>query len=204
GCNYHKSACGCQRGQKCPRLFSIRSSSACYSPTGILGLMGETIRASQLDRVRVAALRRGANACAASPERLPRTRGHLLAWLLASVLAALGTADAFSAARPKNAPPDRGKAVKATRQEHGSAPVAKAKQSAARQNRRDRAAPPVVIPLPIERPAVMDAAVSPPPDLTAAKQAIELVRRGQMKDATALAASIGDPAVAKLVEWALL
>ena len=114
----------------------------------------------------------------------------------------VGTADAFSAARPKHAPPDRGKAVEAKRQKHGSTPVAK--QGAAQQNIRDRAGRPVVIPLPIEKPAAKDAAVPLPPDLTAAKQAIEFVRRGKMQDATALAASIGDPAAAKLVEWALL
>jgi hypothetical protein len=43
-----------------------------------------------------------------------------------------------------------------------------------------------------------------PPNLSAAKQAIELVRRRKAKDATALAASSDDPAVAKLVQWALL
>src|SRR5947207_9182491 len=139
------------------------------------------MRASQLDRVWIAAaLSRAANACAASPQRLPRTRGRMVAWVLASALATLGTADAFSAARPKHAPPDRGKAVEATRQEHGSAPVAK-RSAAARQNRRDRAAHPVVIPQPIERPAAKDAAVSPLSDLTAAKQAIEFMRRGKMK-----------------------
>jgi soluble lytic murein transglycosylase len=121
--------------------------------------------------------------------------------LVASALAALGTADAFSAARPKH-PPDRGKAVEAKRQKHGSTPVTK--QGAARQNIRDRAGGQVVIPLPIEKPAAKDATVPLPPDLAVAKQAIELVRQGKMQDATALAASIGDPAAAKLVEWALL
>ena len=43
-----------------------------------------------------------------------------------------------------------------------------------------------------------------PPNLSAAKQAIELVRRRKAKDAAVLAASTGDPTVAKLVEWALL
>ena len=43
-----------------------------------------------------------------------------------------------------------------------------------------------------------------PPNLAAAKQAIELVRRHKSNDATTLAASTGDPVVAKLVEWALL
>ena len=43
-----------------------------------------------------------------------------------------------------------------------------------------------------------------PPNLAAAKQATELVRRHKSNDATTLAASTGDPVVAKLVEWALL
>jgi soluble lytic murein transglycosylase len=43
-----------------------------------------------------------------------------------------------------------------------------------------------------------------PPDVAAAKQAIDLVRRHKTKDATTLAASNGDPVVSKLAEWALL
>ena len=43
-----------------------------------------------------------------------------------------------------------------------------------------------------------------PADLAAAKQAIELVRQHKSSDATALAASIGDPVARKLVEWVLL
>ena len=43
-----------------------------------------------------------------------------------------------------------------------------------------------------------------PPDLAAAKQAIGLVRQRKSSEATALAASIGDPVAQKLVEWALL
>ena len=42
------------------------------------------------------------------------------------------------------------------------------------------------------------------PDLAAAKQAIELVRRHKVNEATTLAASSGDPVITKLVEWALL
>jgi soluble lytic murein transglycosylase len=57
---------------------------------------------------------------------------------------------------------------------------------------------------PIERPAALDTQAPLPPDLAATKEAIELARRGKAKDATDLAASIGDPATAKLVEWALL
>jgi soluble lytic murein transglycosylase len=52
---------------------------------------------------------------------------------------------------------------------------------------------------PVERPAA-----SLPPDLTAVKQALELVRQHRAREATALATSIGDPVAQKLVEWALL
>ena len=53
-------------------------------------------------------------------------------------------------------------------------------------------------PLPIERPASL------PPDLAAVKQAIELVRQRKPREATALATSISDQLMQKLVEWALL
>ena len=52
---------------------------------------------------------------------------------------------------------------------------------------------------PIERPAV-----ALPPDLAAARQAIELIRKGEWKAATALATTVGDPVAPKIVEWALL
>ena len=51
----------------------------------------------------------------------------------------------------------------------------------------------------IERPTV-----SLPPDLAAAKQAIELIRRGEWKDPTAPAATINNPVARKIVEWTLL
>ncbi len=56
------------------------------------------------------------------------------------------------------------------------------------------------VPLPIARPA----AASLPPDLSATKQAIELVRQSKPSDATLMATSIGDPVAQKLVEWSLL
>jgi hypothetical protein len=43
-----------------------------------------------------------------------------------------------------------------------------------------------------------------PPDLAAAKQALELVQQGKLRETTVLTASIGDPVAQKLVEWALL
>jgi soluble lytic murein transglycosylase len=133
-------------------------------------------------------------------------------------MAALGAADAFSDPLQKHVPPDRSKAVKAAHQKRGSAPEAK-RSEGVRQGQRNRAAHPVAssIPLPVPRPKALDAAVPPlpaepplppPPPLSAglaaAKQAVEAARRGKAKDAAALAASSGDPVVAKLVEWALL
>src|SRR5262249_58219922 len=52
--------------------------------------------------------------------------------------------------------------------------------------------------------AAGDTAAPLPPALTTAKQAIALIRKGKTKDATALAESIDDPVVAKLVQWARL
>jgi soluble lytic murein transglycosylase-like protein len=69
-----------------------------------------------------------------------------------------------------------------------------------RHGERHRAAHAIVpsTPLPIERPASL------PPDLDAVKQAIELVRQRKPREATALATSIDDQLMQKLVEWVLL
>src|SRR5262245_15761197 len=105
-----------------------------------------------------------------------------LVWLLACALAVLGAADAFGA-RQKPVSPHKKKTV-----------AAKPHKVAAKPHKHV-----------IKQPAAGDSAAAPlPPDLVAARQALELVRQGKTKDATALAASIGDPAAAKLVEWALL
>src|SRR5262249_31407634 len=114
-----------------------------------------------------------------------------LVWLLASALGALGTADAFSAARHKATSQDRKKVADAV---HHKRVPPHGKRAVEVEHHKHV----------IEQPADRDAAAPLPPDLVAAKQAIELVRRGKPKDATALAASIGDPVAAKLVEWARL
>jgi soluble lytic murein transglycosylase len=107
---------------------------------------------------------------------------HALVWLLASAVAVAGTADALSAARHKSVSSHRKKPVEV---EHRKVEVSHHHV--------------------IGQPSPGDAAAVPlSPDLAAAKQAIELVRHGKAKDATALAASIGDPVAAKLVEWASL
>ena len=56
------------------------------------------------------------------------------------------------------------------------------------------------IPPPIARPVLADL----PPDLEAMKQAVELIGRDKLVEATAIERSIGDPTAQKLVEWALL
>jgi soluble lytic murein transglycosylase len=101
-------------------------------------------------------------------------RRRALIGLLAATLAVLGTADAWSAARHKHPSHHRKKAVEVKEHKHSS------KKSAIEPAR----------PL--------------PPELAAAKQAIELARRHKTKEATTLAAASSDPVVAKLVEWVLL
>jgi soluble lytic murein transglycosylase len=156
-------------------------------------------------------------------------RRGALACLLASAMAALCAADAFPAPLHKQAPklreaakaqdhkqaPKQSKATKA--QDHKQAPklseAAKAqdhkrdsapdaKLSAAARER-NRAA--LAIPLPTPRPVANDPAVAAlPPDIAAAKQAIELAHQHKLDDAAKLAASIDDPVAHKLVEWVLL
>jgi soluble lytic murein transglycosylase len=127
-----------------------------------------------------------------------RTRALTLVWLFAFGLAALGTGEAFSASRGKDTHAHPDKAATAGGRQHGAALNAK-RHAAASLNEKSRKAM-ANVPLPIERPA----AASLPPDLGAAKQAIELIRKSKWNDAAALAASIVDPAAKKLIEWALL
>jgi hypothetical protein len=78
-----------------------------------------------IDRSRVTAFGRGANARAAGVQPLARTRRRAVVWLLASAMAALGTA--------------REKAAAAERHKHSSAPEAK-RSAAAQKSERNRAA----------------------------------------------------------------
>ena len=125
-------------------------------------------------------------------------RTLILVWLFAFGLAALGTGDALSASRHKDIRAHRSKAAAVPGHKRGTALDAKRHAAAWRSEEPHEAV--VGVPLPIERPA----AASLPPDLGAAKQAIELIRKSKWKDAAVLAASIGDPAAQKLIEWALL
>ena len=139
---------------------------------------------SHIDRTRVAALGRGVNARTAGSRQLMRMPRCAHVWLLASAVSAFGAADAFSAPQHKQMPPPRNKAAEAVHQKR-PAPVISS------------------IPLPMARPATANAPPLPP-DLATVKEAIDLVSRDKAKDATTLAASVGDPVAAKLVEWALL
>jgi soluble lytic murein transglycosylase len=154
---------------------------------------GETIYSSDvsIDRACVAALGRGGNAHAKSPRRR-----RVLAWLLASAMAALGSANAFSTPGHKDIPPHKNKAAKAKHQNHGSAPEAKGSERAVGPR----------IPLPSAQPGAGNLAPAPElsRDLAATKQAIGLVRQRKFSDAQTLAASISDPVGQRLVEWALL
>ena len=132
-------------------------------------------------------------------QRLARTRWCALVWVLASALAALGTADASPAQHQKPVSQHRSKAAEAEGHKHGTARDAK-RSNAARLRAPEAHVVVPTVPLPVERPA----AASLPPDLAATKRAIELIRDAEWKDATAFAASIGDPVARKLVEWALL
>ncbi len=133
-------------------------------------------------------------------------RGRALVALLASsvALAAFGTVDALSAGRNKHVSSHHRKKAVAIkhhkvagthRKSAKHRKVAKGKSHKAKvevAHRRHL----------IVQPSTGQAQAEPlPPDLAKVKQAIELVRRGKGKDAVALAASIRDPAAAKLVEW---
>jgi soluble lytic murein transglycosylase len=115
-------------------------------------------------------------------------------FLLAAAIVALTGGDVFSAPGHKQVPSHRSKAAKAERHKHQ--PVTEAKPV-------ERAPGPRTI---LATAIAGDLTPAPqlPPDLVAVKQALQLVQQHKFGDATALAASIGDPAAQKLVEWTLL
>jgi tetratricopeptide (TPR) repeat protein len=105
----------------------------------------------------------------------------------------------FSASRVQQVAAHRSKVAEARHHKHTSAQYAK-RHARVRHSERHRAAHAIVpsASVAIERPASL------PPDLAAVKQAIELMRQRKPREATALATSIGDQLMQKLVEWALL
>ena len=156
------------------------------------GRTGAITSALGLKQIWIVALDCGAKGRAVAQHWLARISRRAPAWLLASAMAALGAPSTFPAPSHKHAP-----AVEAQRHTRGSAPVAKRSVTAQDRNPASHATP-----LPIARPAA--AATTLPPDLAAAKQAIELIRQHKLDDATRLQALIGDPVAQKLVEWVLL
>ncbi|HEY2531282.1 MAG TPA: lytic transglycosylase domain-containing protein [Xanthobacteraceae bacterium] len=60
------------------------------------------------------------------------------------------------------------------------------------------------LPAPAAPLALATTAATSPLDLSAVKQAIDLVRRGQQDEATSIEATISDPLARKLVEWVIL
>jgi peptidoglycan lytic transglycosylase len=134
---------------------------------------------------------------------LPKIEGYRrgmyrrpLIWLLASAMALIGTADGLSAERLKSA--------SASSAEHRKAASHRKKVEAERHKEAEHRKGVEHHRHVIGQPAAGDVATPLPSDVAAAKQANDLVRQGKAKDATALAASIGDPVAAKLVEWSLL
>src|ERR1700704_4816609 len=151
--------------------------------------------------------------CAGRDEaKLPNVEGsrrgmhrHPLVWLLASAMAVLGTADGLSAERPKSASQPK-KAADAEHRKEAEHPKKTAKAEHHKEASHRKKATEAEHHKEadhkgveqhkhvIEQPVTGDAAAAPlSPDLAAAKQANELVRQGKARDATALAASIGDP-----------
>ena len=138
---------------------------------------------------------RGASAPNA-PQRLARMKSRAAVWLVAFAVVAPGIPAAVAASGHKHAPTHAKKAVKAEPHKGRAALKAKLTAGGRRSDRKKANA----VPLPVSRPAAADL----PPALAATKQAIELVRQGKLSEATALAASNGDPLAQKIVEWVLL
>src|SRR6516165_6614324 len=136
------------------------------------------------------------------------THRPALVWLLGSALTVVGAADALSAGRHKDSSSARHKGSSSAASDKDSSSGESHKdrsgrKSASSRHKKESKAAAVehhkhVIAQPAGEPAPL------PPELVALKQAIELGRQGKAKDAAALAASSGDPAAAKIVEWAQL
>ena len=154
---------------------------------------------STLDAINphIGVLNDGGNKLAARQQRWPaQARRLALVPPLVLVVAALGTDGGFPASPDTHVAMPRSNSAQA--EKHGTERDSKRSKVARQSERKAHQVAPNVQP-PIERPAV-----ALPPDLAAAKQAIELIRKGKWKAATALATTVGDPVAPKIVEWALL
>jgi soluble lytic murein transglycosylase len=132
----------------------------------------------------------GSKLAARQQQRCPRTRRLVLVQLLVLVAAAIATDAAYPASRHTHALTHRRNST----EEHGTVSDPPKRSKVVRQS--GRMARPI--------PNIYPSMVSLPPDLAAAKQAIELIRRGEWKDATAFAATVKGPVARKIVEWTLL
>ncbi len=153
----------------------------------------------------------GGRSTRAAGQRPARRRSYAVMGLFALAAVALGTPLAIAAASHKHAPTQARKAAKT--EHHANTEHHKSGRSA-RETKRSAGGRPSeqkserksghAVPVPINRPAAADTAAALPPDLAATKQAIELARQSKVGEATALAATTGNPLAQKIVEWALL
>jgi soluble lytic murein transglycosylase len=139
----------------------------------------------------------GSKLAARQQRRCPRTRRLVLVQLFVLVAAAIATDAAYPASRHTHALTHRRNSTEAEDRKHDTVSDPKRSKVVRQSNRMARPAANVYPS--IERPTV-----SLPPDLAAAKQAIELIRRGEWKDPTTLAATVKNPVARKVVEWTLL
>jgi soluble lytic murein transglycosylase len=173
---------------------------------------GGTIHSSEanLDRHRVAALGR-AKAHFTGPKRR-----RALIYLLASAIIPLIGTDAFSNPSHKQVASHHNNVAKAENHKHRVATDPSHRRKAAKAEahkhpsptdaKHSERAPGPRILLLRDPTSADDVTPAPPPspDLAAAKQAVRLVQQHKFSEATALTASINDPAAQKLVEWAYL
>src|SRR5258708_563172 len=149
--------------------------------------------------------------CGHAGQQAPGGRGGRAGMgVVALAAVALATPLASGAASHKHAPEQARKAAKTehhakTERHKGgrSAPETKRSAGVRPSGRTSERKSAHAVPLPINRPAAADTAAALPPDLAATKQAIELARQDKVGEATAWAATTGNPVAQKLVEWAL-
>jgi len=131
------------------------------------------------------------------------THRRALAWLLASALVALCSADALAARHKRALSAVAPKATSSTAPAKSvSAHEKKVAATAGKKHKKEREKVELKRPGHVIDPAAAGNAAPLPPALNGAKQAI--IRQGKTKDAMALAESIDDPVAAKLVQWARL
>src|SRR5262249_15674364 len=146
--------------------------------------------------------------CSLPDLEVTRTHRRVLVWLLGSALTVVGAADALSAGRHKDSSSARHKESSSPGSHKDSSSGEShndrsGHKSASTRHKKDGKAAAVQRPTHgIAQPAEGPARLAP--EVVGVKQATELVQQGKAKDAAALAASIGDPAAAKIVEWAQL